>query len=106
MSMKKETYLKYRVNFLNQYYSHQKNELGFVHLEKFKIRDFKKFIFLFSFDFVDCRFNNTTKSLGIKQFFIKHNKTVTSIKINSEKSMFDKYDNFESVQKFYKINNQ
>lgn len=100
--MKKETYFKHREEFLNQYSKGQKNELGFIKLKDFKIRAFDKFIFLFSCDFTDCNYNNTVNSLGIKQFLIKNDRPVTSIKINSKKSMFDRFQNtFENAIRFY-----
>jgi hypothetical protein len=101
----KETYLKYRKEFLNQYQNLQKNELGFVNLEQSNIRNFKLFIILFSIDYIDCNYNNTTKIIGTKQYKI-NNKYVTKIKINSNKSMFNKYENsFENTLKLLKPRN-
>ncbi len=88
--MKKETYLKYRKQFLEQYYNLEKNELGFVKLSDFKIRNFDKFLFLFSCDILTCNYNLVVSSLS-KSFLIKNQRPVSNIRIGSEKSMFDKY---------------
>lgn len=99
--MKKQTYLKYRKEFINQYEKLEKNELGFVRLKHFKIRNFKVFIFLFSLDFIDCYYTNLVRSVEPKRYWIR-NRPVTCIKINSEKSMFDRFKGeFEKAVEFY-----
>jgi hypothetical protein len=88
--MRIETYKKYRNDFLNQYDLLRKNELGFVSLKDFKIRNINKFLLIFSLDFKDSAFNNTVKSISPKQYFIGK-RSVSSIKINSKKSFLDIY---------------
>lgn len=99
--MKIETYKKYKKDFLQQYKLLPKNELGFVKLEMFKIRNFNLFLTFFRLDCKDLVFNNSVQSIGVKQFFVDK-KAVTSIKINSEKSFLDKYpEQFECWVKHY-----
>lgn len=102
--MKKETYLKYREEFLKQYSELPKNELGYVKLKDFNIRNFKKFIFLFSCDFIGCYYTNIISSINSKKYRVKNYESVSNIKIVRNDSMFDKYNHngiFEHALEYY-----
>lgn len=102
--MKLETYQKYREEFLNKYKVTNSNELGFVALYDIRVHNFDKFLFLFSYDIVSATYNNITNSVNNKQYYIRDNKPVVSIKIIEERSLFDKYpDTFHSALKTYKL---
>lgn len=88
--MKLKKYIKLREDFLEQYDNLPKNELGFVRLEMFSIPNINRFLTLFALDYKGARFNNTVKSVGVKQFFIG-GRAVTFIKLNDKKSFLDKY---------------
>lgn len=100
--MKKETYLKIRKDFLEQYSKlKKKNELGYTSLQEFKIRNFKKFLFLFSYDFLGCYYTNTVSSISKNKFKVK-NKVADKIKIVHKKSIFDKYpEQFDRALEYY-----
>lgn len=86
--MKLETYLKHRAHFLNEYPKMAKNDFGFIKISDLKIRNLKKFIFLFSLDFIGNEYCNTNQQ---KKYKIKNNKIISGLKMTSSKSIFDKY---------------
>lgn len=91
-------YIKLRNEFINKYNNSLKNELEFVTLSDIKVSSFDKFILLFSLDYLDVQFNN----VNLDTKFNIHNKIVSRIKINSEYSMFDKYDfRFKQIYNYY-----
>ncbi|MEN5308768.1 hypothetical protein ABE425_14725 [Chryseobacterium cucumeris] len=97
-----KTYLKYRSEFIKQWENTEKNSLGFILLDKFKIRDLRRFIFIFSYDFRHSRFNNINSSIVTsKPYYIRGNVPVKTIKIDGY-SFFDKYpEDFDKAQKLY-----
>jgi len=83
--MKKETYLKYRAIFENNYkeqISKNKHDLGFVNLYDVKtgITRFAEFIYIYSYDKAGVLFSNTVSSIDKrKRFYVKNNKPVIKI---------------------------
>jgi len=103
--MKKETYIKLKKQFEDKYKEVNKNELGFAKLADIKVRDFKKFLSIYYIDNKDIYFSNVVSSIaGKTQYIIKTSNgllPLVNIKINSFKSMFDKYpEQYEKVITF------
>lgn len=107
--MKKETYIKLKKQFEDKYKKANKNELGFVKLASIKVTNFKKFLSLYYIDNKDVYFSNVVYSIaGKTQYTIRTSNgllPVVNIKINSFKSMFDKYpEQYEkAVEMLFKI---
>jgi len=107
--MKKETYTKLKKQFEDEYKKANKNELGFVKLASIKVNNFKKFLSIYYIDNKDIYFNNVIYSIaGKTQYTIKTSNgllSVVNIKIDSFKSLFDKYpEQYEkAVEMLFKI---
>ena len=83
--MKKETYLKYRTIFEENYkeqISNNKHDLGFVNLHDLKtgISRYAEFVYIYSYDKAGVLFSNTVSSIDKnKRFYVKNNKPVIKI---------------------------
>lgn len=107
--MKKETYLKYRNTFEQNYKSqidNNKHDLRFVNLHDLKngIRCFDLFVFIYSYDVLASLFTNTVSSIDKrKRFAVKKNTKAIKIKIPISKVyLVDQWDEyFDKVVNFY-----
>lgn len=107
--MKKETYLKYRALFEQNYKEQirlKKHDLQYVNLYDLKtgIRSFELFIFIYSSDIIGAMFTNDVNSIDKrKRFFVKNNAPVLKVMLpHSKNYMCEIYPkHFAKVVSFY-----